>query len=837
MSDTSSGRLRLDRLLTAPGPGPFLVLVEMLAEGGHDPANIERFLKAYAGGGTPVPPGFIIAGITLPQNPRGAAALSPSDVHAWFAERGLWADLDVIPHITAKDMGVEAVRSALLGMEKAGLSSLLVLTGDKPVRGRGVFDVDSLGLLELVGEMNLDAFRRSARMPFDRVHSFFPLAAVSPFKYTRASQEQQYFKMAKKARAGARAFITQMGWDWRKSGELFQRTAELKIAAPIFGNVFILDRGTPGLRLMVEGKMPGCYVSPELYDALLKENRAASLERAAVQTAMYRDLGAAGIDLGGLTDPADLVSVLARAAEIGSGWRDFTDRLAFGPKSMPGGAEPFYYRDTSGRPVAPAGAGRKARRRFFDFVHRNFLADGRRLNPLLKSMARHSASFRKAEGFHYRWFTAAEKSTKSFLFDCRECGDCHLVENQGFCTLGECGKGLPNVPCGDADPAGFCGNDPDRRCVGELIYDASAALGPAGLKELERTVLPPRDPALAGGASIVNYLLGRDHTAGPGFIPIGENIHATIPKVRAAMTELLAKGDGAFSEPSGALNYLTSMIRAQAAHGARYIDVNVDEFGKDDLELRKGMMRDYVRLVRRHGAGLPVCVDSGSPDCLEAGLEAWYEEWTAGGPAPVKPMINSVKLKTVDRILPLGRKFPFSFIALLVDDESAGREGVYGVDELYGLARGIFEAAVGRYGFQPSDIFFDSTVFPLVIDMPMTENTPGYTYRTFETIRRIRNDRRMKGTHLTLGITNAIRDLPGRSIGVCRAYIARAVEFGLDAAIVNVLHDYGRKPADPELLDFIDAFIGQDGSSEAARRTVEAMKRFCRENRKPSGRK
>ncbi len=35
------------------------------------------------------------------------------------------------------------------------------------------------------------------------------------------------------------------------------------------------------------------------------------------------------------------------------------------------------------------------------------------------------------------------------------------------------------------------------------------------------------------------------------------------------------------------------------------------------------------------------------------------------------------------------------------------------------MAKKIFDAATGKYGFLPDDIFFDTTVFPLAIDMPM----------------------------------------------------------------------------------------------------------------------
>lgn len=810
---------------------PFLILAELLPEGGFDTAGIERFLEDSAVGRSGLPTGFLFAGVTLPQNPRGVAAMDPADVFSVVEKKHLWSGLDVIPHLTAKDAAVEAVKAALLGFEKLGLESILVLTGDKPASGKGVFDVDSLGLLELVREINLDAFRRAGRASFDDVHQFFPLAAVSPFKYTEASLLQQLFKMEKKIRAGAGAFITQMGWDSRKSEDFFRWLGEEGLRVPVFGNVFLLRGRTPAARLMAGGKIPGSFVSAELFREITREDSAAALERAAVQTAMYRDLGACGVDLGGLAGFDQLAAIAARAAEIGPDWRTLRSKLDYPPQAPAGGGRPFYLYDAEGRRTPPSRPPKPGRKRFFDFLHRNFLTHGRQLCPLLAAAARSSKSLRESRGAPYRMFLAGEKWAKTLLFDCRECGDCFLPENLGYCTMGQCGKGLPNVPCGDADPTGRCGNDLSLRCVGELIYEAAAAEGGGCLKELEERSLPPRDARLQGSASVLNYLLGRDHTGGPGFIQIGESLHATIPRVRAAMRELFDGGPEAFGRPSGALAHLTGLISLQAGRGADYIEVNVDEFGRDDLELRKCMMKDYVRLVRRHGRGVPVCVDSGSPEVLEAGLEAWYEDRSE---PPPPPMLNSVKVNTMDRLLPHRGLRPFRFIGLLVDDRSAGREGVYGVDELLDLARSIFEAAVGRHGFQPGDIFFDSTVFPLAIDVPMSENAAGYTYRTFETIRRIRNDPSFKGVHLSLGITNAVRDLPGRQVGVCRAYLARALEFGLDAAIVNVFHHYGRKPAAPELLEFVDAFIHQDGSPAASQRAVEAMMAFCRANRRPA---
>jgi cobalamin-dependent methionine synthase I len=150
---------------------------------------------------------------------------------------------------------------------------------------------------------------------------------------------------------------------------------------------------------------------------------------------------------------------------------------------------------------------------------------------------------------------------------------------------------------------------------------------------------------------------------------------------------------------------------------------------------------------------------------------------------------------------------------------------------LHELAKQIFHVAVGQYGFKSEEIFFDPMVFPLAIDMPMQPGVPGYTYRTFETIRKIRTDQDMRGVHCVLGVSNCVRDLPGRKIGICRAYAAKAMEYGLDAAIVNVAHRYGQVEPAPALLELVDAYAKMDGSPENTSAAMELMGKFCREIR------
>jgi 5-methyltetrahydrofolate corrinoid/iron sulfur protein methyltransferase len=315
-------------------------------------------------------------------------------------------------------------------------------------------------------------------------------------------------------------------------------------------------------------------------------------------------------------------------------------------------------------------------------------------------------------------------------------------------------------------------------------------------------------------------------------ITIGESIHASIPKTFAVMKRLAKLGSGAYSKQSDSLSYIKSLVESQAEDGASYIAVNLDAFGEDEPKHCVDLMVEYVRLVRKWGNGVPVCIDSSDNNVLIAGLKEWYNT----NEKVKKPLINSVKVYTVDSVLPMKKDYDFAFVGLLVSEEaSAGPGGSHSVDELYSMARQIFEEAVGKYGFVPEEIFFDSTVFPLAIDIPMERNVPGYTYRAFETIKKIKSDTRMKDVHCSLGISNCARDLPGRKIGVCRAYVAKAMEYGLDAAIVNVGHHYGQIEPDQELLELVDAYAKMDGSADRLNKAMELMSKFCRENRSSEG--
>jgi len=311
------------------------------------------------------------------------------------------------------------------------------------------------------------------------------------------------------------------------------------------------------------------------------------------------------------------------------------------------------------------------------------------------------------------------------------------------------------------------------------------------------------------------------------WIAVGESIHASIPKTGKVMRRLSELGPGAYSKPSEPLDYIKALIEEQAAEGADYIAVNLDAFGEENPQAAVDMMVEYVRLVRKWGEGVPICIDSSNDNVLIAGLKEWYN----GDKAVRQPLINSVKVHTMQNLLPLKKQYDFAFVGLLMSESGKPPS----VDELYSLAKQIFDEAIGKYGFGPEEIFFDSTIFPLAIDMPMQPGEPSYTYKTFETIKKIKNDPDMKGVHFIGGITNCARDLPGRKIGVMRAFVHKAMEYGMNAGIVNVKHHLSEGEATAELLQLVDAYAKMDGSAERLNEAMALMSKFCQESRKPTG--
>ncbi len=68
-----------------------------------------------------------------------------------------------------------------------------------------------------------------------------------------------------------------------------------------------------------------------------------------------------------------------------------------------------------------------------------------------------------------------------------------------------------------------------------------------------------------------------------------------------------------------------------------------------------------------------------------------------------------------------------------------------------------------------------------------------------------------------------------RCIGITRAYIHRALEYGFDSAFINVTLHYGKIQPDHELMKLVDSFIRMDGSAEYKEIAAAQVKEFAKD--------
>jgi len=109
-------------------------------------------------------------------------------------------------------------------------------------------------------------------------------------------------------------------------------------------------------------------------------------------------------------------------------------------------------------------------------------------------------------GWSERAFIEIEGISKGAIFDCRMCGQCILHHTGMTCPM-TCPKNLRNGPCGGPFN-GQCEVYPDRACVFVSVYERAQA---AGRVDELRTYIPPRNRALQGTSSYINYFLDRDY--------------------------------------------------------------------------------------------------------------------------------------------------------------------------------------------------------------------------------------------------------------------------------------------------------------------------------------
>ena len=122
-------------------------------------------------------------------------------------------DLECIVHVTTRDRNLMALESELLGAHALGVRDILALTGDPPrvgdyPSGTGVWDVDSIGLVEILARLNRG--EDAAGSPIGQPAGFTIACALDP---TAADSATEWDRLERKLAGGAHLIMTQPLYD------------------------------------------------------------------------------------------------------------------------------------------------------------------------------------------------------------------------------------------------------------------------------------------------------------------------------------------------------------------------------------------------------------------------------------------------------------------------------------------------------------------------------------------------------------------------------------------------------------------------------------------------
>ncbi len=456
-----------------------------------------------------------ISALSITDNAGGHPALTPQALGSEIKSMGIAP----VIHFSCKDKNRNRIESELFELDRAGLNTLLVLTGDNPRygymgRAKPVFDLDSVLVLAMIQEMRhgLVVHKKApgggVRLP---KMDFYSGCVVSPFKRTFPEQIFQYLKLRKKLQAGAQFIISQMGYDVRKYQELALILQKMNFSVPLLGTVLIPTVGLA--RIIHKNVIPGCTVPTRLLEQMEKWPTERALELrldiAAKLVAILYGLGYHGVHLSGPgLEYKHVHQVIEMAHDHAADWQKYVDDFLF-PEEW----QSFLFQED------PSTGLNSNKLNSFSRDYKETLSP-----PYLIGKIIHALFFEPDRGLfntakrlvkkcHEKgcisWLTSFEYFFKELLYQCQRCGDCYLGDLEFLCPQSQCAKKLVNGPCGGSNN-GWCEVWPEeKRCLFVRLFNRASWNTDILFKDQE--IIPPRDWALDRQSSWLNFYLGRDH--------------------------------------------------------------------------------------------------------------------------------------------------------------------------------------------------------------------------------------------------------------------------------------------------------------------------------------
>ncbi|MFC1845795.1 dihydropteroate synthase [Chloroflexota bacterium] len=226
---------------------------------------------------------------------------------------------------------------------------------------------------------------------------------------------------------------------------------------------------------------------------------------------------------------------------------------------------------------------------------------------------------------------------------------------------------------------------------------------------------------------------------------IGERIN---PAGRKSMQEALKAGD---------MELVRKDAIAQTEAGADILDVNTAVFGIDEAALLPKAVLTVMEVT-----DLPLCIDSATPEALEAALKVYKG----------KALVNSTTAEegSLSKVLPLIKEYDASVIGLPQDENGIPTEP----EGRVALAHKIVERAE-KLGITRDRIVIDCLALAIGAD-------PDSCLKAVETATRIKNE---LGVNLTLAVSNLSFGMPDRHL-INNAFAATIIAAGATCLIADV---------------------------------------------------
>ncbi|MCX6591405.1 MAG: bifunctional homocysteine S-methyltransferase/methylenetetrahydrofolate reductase [Acidobacteria bacterium] len=207
--------------------GKFVAFVEILPPRGVDPTKEVEGAKLCAEAG--------IDCINVPDGPRASARLSAQITCMEIQKR---AGIEAVLHFCCRDRNILGIQSELLGAHTLGVRNLICITGDPPRMGTypdatAVFDVDSIGLVNIVNNLNhgLDI----GGNPMGSQTALLIGVGANP---GAPNMDEEHRRFEWKMQAGAEYVVTQPVFDLQMLEAFMKRVERFKV--PVIAGIWPL---------------------------------------------------------------------------------------------------------------------------------------------------------------------------------------------------------------------------------------------------------------------------------------------------------------------------------------------------------------------------------------------------------------------------------------------------------------------------------------------------------------------------------------------------------------------------------------------------------------------